>query len=160
MIPEVAKETSIATKYFVEILRSQQLHEKIPDELKNEFVKKIRVASGCTTHDVLYLTEYGVYFVLMKSRSKEAIKYQMKIADILKSIRLKGYAVSENITNDQVAKLVQDAKNKAKLIEAQGNVVRVNDRFISSLKELIRIYEEEKSKVAEIVAEDLFNKQY
>ena len=133
-----------------------QVLKRIPDELRESFVVKKRVLSGCASHDVLYLTEFGVYFVLMRSRNKEAIKYQMKIAEILKSIRLKGYTVSENITEEQIAQLKKDAENKEALLKSQSGVIRVDDRFITSLKKLIDLYENERSKLNEINAEDLF----
>lgn len=136
-----------------------QVLKRIPEELRNEFVKKIRVASGCATHDVLYLTEFGVYLILMRSRQPEALKYQLKIAEILKSIRLKGYAVSDNITEEQIAQLKKDAENKEMLLKAQSGVIRIDDRFVSSLKKLIDIYENERSKLSEINAEDLFKKE-
>ena len=119
-------------------------------------VKKVVTNVGISAHNVTYLTEFGVYFVLMRSKKPQAEIYQRKIMEILKSIRLKGYAVSDNISEEQVSKLVQDAKDKAKLIKVQGDVIKVDDRFIASLKRLIALYEDEKSKVAEIVADDLF----
>ncbi len=119
-------------------------------------IKKVVTNVGISAHKVTYLTEFGVYFVLMRSKKPQAEVYQRKIMEILKSIRLKGYAVSDNISEEQVSKLVQDAKDKAKLIKVQGDVIRVDDRFIASLKRLIELYENEKSKVAEIVADDLF----
>ena len=123
---------------------------RIPDELKDACVKKIKCRNGATSTWVNYLTETGVYYVLMRSRSKEAIKYQMKIADILKSIRLKGYAVSENITNDQIDMLKSDIEQKETLLKIQGNVIRKNDRFISALKQLIQIYEKDPQSIIQI----------
>lgn len=129
---------------------------RIPDELKSSCVKKIKCMNGATAAWVNYLTETGVYYILMRSRSKEAIKYQMKIAEILKSIRLKGYAVSDNISEEQIAQLKKDAENKEMLLKAQSGVIRVDDRFISSLKKLIDLYENERSKLSEVNAEELF----
>lgn len=138
------------------IKNTTQMLNCIPESLYSEHVKKLNCAVGVARHSVLYLTEFGVYFVLMRSRSPKATEFQLKIMEYLKSIRLKGYAVSDNISEEQVSKLVQDAKDKAKLIKVQGDVIRVDDRFIASLKRLIALYEDEKSKVAEIVADDLF----
>ena len=128
----------------------------IPEEIRDEHVKKIKVQNGATATWVNYLTEFGVYFVLMRSRNKEAVKYQMKIMEILKSIRLKWYAVSESITEEQIAQLKKDAENKELLLKAQSGVIRVDDKFVSSLKKLIDIYENERSKLSEINAENLF----
>lgn len=135
-----------------------QTLSRIPDELRPSCVRKIKCMNGATTAWVNYLTETGVYYILMRSRSKEAIKYQMKICEILKSIRLKGYAVSNTITEEQVAKLVTDAKNNVKLIEAQGNVIRTDDRLIDAMEKLIDLYRNERAKITEINTEDLFNK--
>lgn len=129
---------------------------RIPDELKSSCVKKIKCMNGATAAWVNYLTETGVYYILMRSRSKEAIKYQMRIAEILKSIRLKGYAVSDNISEEQIAQLKKDAESKEMLLKAQSGVIRVDDKFISSLKKLIDLYENERSKLSEINAEELF----
>ena len=136
---------------------SVQMLKHIPEGLRDTCIKQLKVWSGNTGRLTNYLTETGVYYILMRSRSKEAIKYQMKIADILKSIRLKGYAVSDSITEEQIAQLKKDAENKEALLKAQGGVIRVDDRFISSLKKLIDLYENERSKLNEIKAEDLFN---
>ncbi len=133
-----------------------QVLKRIPEDLRNEFVKKIRVASGCATHDVLYLTEFGVYLVLMRSRQPEALKYQLKIAEILKSIRLKGYAVSDNISEEQISQLKKDANSKEMLLKAQSGVIRLNDKFVSSLKKLINMYENDQSKLSGINVEELF----
>lgn len=137
---------------------TSQMIMYIPEEIREEHVKKIKVQNGATATWVNYLTEFGVYFVLMRSRNKEAIKYQMKIMEILKSIRLKGYAVSENITEEQIAQLKKDAENKEALLKCQSGVIRVDDRFIDSLKKLIDLYENERSKLSKINAEDLFDK--
>lgn len=128
----------------------------IPEEIRDEHVRKIKVQNGATATWVNYLTEFGVYFVLMRSRNKEAVKYQMKIMEILKSIRLKGYAVSESISEEQIAQLKKDTENKELLLKAQSGVIRVDDKFISSLKKLIDMYENERSKLSEVNAEDLF----
>ena len=69
---------------------------------------------------------------------------------------MKGYAVSDSITEEQIAQLKKDAENKEMLLKAQGNVIRIDDRFIATLKNLIELYENEKSKIAEINAEELF----
>ena len=135
---------------------TSQMIMYIPEEIREEHVKKIKVQNGATATWVNYLTEFGVYFVLMRSRNKEAIKYQMKIMEILKSIRLKGYAVSDSITEEQIAQLKKDAENKEMLLKAQSGVIRVDDRFVDSLKKLIDLYENERSKLSEINAEDLF----
>ena len=42
------------------------------------------------------------------------------------------------------------------LLKAQNGVIRIDDRFVSSLKKLIDIYENERSKLSEINAEELF----
>lgn len=124
-----------------------------------EDIRKCIVRSGIASHKETYLTEFGVYFVLMRSRKPEALKYQKKICEILKSIRLKGYAVSDSITEEQIAQLKKDAESKEALLKAQGGVIRIDDRFISSLKKLIDLYENERSKLSEINAEDLFKKE-
>ena len=129
-----------------------QLIKNVPERE----IRKVNVVSGCASHNVLYLTEFGVYFVLMRSRKPQAEEYQYKIAEILKSIRLKGYAVSDSITEEQIAQLKKDAENKEMLLKAQSGVIRIDDRFVSSLKKLIDIYENERSKLSEINAEELF----
>lgn len=129
-----------------------QLVKNVPERE----IRKVNVLSGCALHNILYLTEFGVYYILMRSRKPEAEVYQYKICEILKSIRLKGYAVSDNITEEQIAQLKKDAENKEALLKAQGGVIRVDDRFISSLKKLIDLYENERSKLNQIDAEDLF----
>lgn len=131
----------------------------IPEEIRDEHVKKIKVQNGATATWVNYLTEFGVYFVLMRSRNKEAVKYQMKIMEILKSIRLKGYAVSDSITEEQIAQLKKDAESKEMILKAQGGVIRLDDRFISTLKELIDLYENKRSELSVANAKDLFDKQ-
>ena len=135
---------------------SVQMLKCIPEEVRQDCIKKLKVQNGATAAWVNYLTEFGVYFVLMRSRNKDAYKYQLKIAEILKSIRLKGYAVSDNITEEQIAQLKKDAENKEMLLKAQSGVIRIDDRFVSSLKKLIDLYENERSKLSEINAEDLF----
>lgn len=132
---------------------------RIPDELRTSCVKKIKCMNGATSAWVNYLTETGVYYILMRSRSKEAIKYQMKIAEILKSIRLKGYAVSDNITEEQTAQLKKDAESKEMILKAQGGVIRLDDKFISTLKELISLYENKRSELSAVSAESLFDKK-
>ena len=119
-------------------------------------IKKVVTNVGISAHKVTYLTEFGVYFVLMRSKKPQAEVYQRKIMEILKSIRLKGYAVSENITEEQIAQLKKDAENKEMLLKAQSGVIRIDDRFVDSLKKLIDLYENERSKLSEINAEDLF----
>lgn len=119
-------------------------------------VKKIKVWHGNSARWTNYLTEFGVYFLIMRSNKPDVLKYQYKIAEILKSIRLKGYAVSDSITEEQIAQLKKDAENKEMLLKAQGNVIRIDDRFISSLKKLIDLYENERSKLSEVNAEELF----
>lgn len=137
-----------------------QMLNCIPTELYSEHVKKIKTkTTSVASSDVLYLTEFGVYFVLMRSRSPKAIEFQLKIMSYLKSIRLKGYAVSDSITEEQIAQLKKDAKNKEMLLKAQSGVIRIDDRFVSSLKKLIDIYENERSKLSEVNAEDLFDKK-
>lgn len=138
------------------IKNTTQMLNCIPENLYSEHVKKLNCAVGVARHSVLYLTEFGVYFVLMRSRSPKATEFQLKIMEYLKSIRLKGYAVSDSITEEQIAQLKKDAENKEMLLKAQSGVIRVDDRFISSLKKLIDIYENERSKISEINAEDLF----
>lgn len=137
---------------------SSQMLKHIPEELRDACIKQLKIWSGNTGRITNYLTETGVYYILMRSRSKEAIKYQMKIAEILKSIRLKGYAVSDSITEEQIAQLKKDAENKEALLKCQSGVIRVDDRFIDSLKKLIDLYENERSKLSKINAEDLFDK--
>lgn len=53
--------------------------------------------------NINYLTEFGVYFVLMRSRTNQASVYQKRIMEILKQLRLNGYAVSDSITEEQMA---------------------------------------------------------
>lgn len=119
-------------------------------------VKKMKVWHDNSARWTNYLTEFGVYFLIMRSNKPGVLKYQYRIAEILKSIRLKGYAVSENITEEQIAQLKKDAENKEMLLKSQGGVIRVDDRFVSSLKKLIDIYENERSKLSEVNAEELF----
>lgn len=134
-----------------------QMLKHIPEDRRAQCIKKMKHLNGATVSWVNYLTEFGVYFVLMRSRKPKAAEYQYKICEILKSIRLKGYAVSESITEEQIAQLKKDAENKELLLKAQSGVIRVDDKFVSSLKKLIDIYENERSKVSEINAEELFH---
>lgn len=133
-----------------------QMLKHIPEDRRSQCIKKIKQINGATASWVNYLTEFGVYYILMRSRKPKAAEYQYKICEILKSIRLKGYAVSDSITEEQVAQLKKDAENKEMLLKAQSGVIRVDDRFIDSLKKLIDLYENERSKLSEINAEDLF----
>lgn len=135
-----------------------QMLKHIPEDRRSKCIRKIKCMNGATSSWVNYLTEFGVYFILMRSRKPKAAEYQYKICEILKSIRLKGYAVSNTITEEQVAKLVTDAKNNVKLIEAQGNVIRTDDRLIDAMEKLIDLYRNERAKITEINTEDLFNK--
>lgn len=136
-----------------------QMLKHIPEDRRMQCIKKIKQINGATSSWVNYLTEFGVYYILMRSRKPKAAEYQYKICEILKSIRLKGYAVSDNITEEQIAQLKKDAENKEMLLKAQSGVIRIDDRFISSLKKLIDLYENERSKLSEINAEDLFDKE-
>lgn len=136
-----------------------QMLKHIPEDRRSQCIKKIKQLNGATAAWVNYLTEFGVYYILMRSRKPKAAEYQYKICEILKSIRLKGYAVSDSITEEQIAQLKKDAENKEMLLKAQSGVIRIDDRFISSLKKLIDIYENERSKLSEINAEDLFDEK-
>ena len=133
-----------------------QMLKHIPEDRRPQCVKRIKQQCGATATWVNYLTEFGVYYILMRSRKPKAAEYQYKICEILKSIRLKGYAVSDSITEEQIAQLKKDAENKEALLKCQSGVIRVDDRFVSSLKKLINLYENERSKLSEINAEDIF----
>jgi prophage antirepressor-like protein len=125
-----------------------------------EYQFRFRNITGKGGKPTIFLSEPGLYQLIMRSHTPNAKKFQKWVfEEVLPSLRTKGYAVSETITDEQVAKLVTDAKDKAKLIEAQGKVVRVNDRFVAALKELINLYENEKAKIAEINAEELFEEK-
>lgn len=131
----------------------------IPEDRRAQCIKKIKQKNGATASWVNYLTEFGVYYILMRSRKPKAAEYQYKICEILKSIRLKGYAVSDSITEEQITQLKKDAENKEALLKCQSGVIRVDDRFVDSLKKLIDLYENERSKLSNINAEDLFDKK-
>lgn len=133
-----------------------QMLKHIPEDRRSQCIKKIKQLNGATVSWVNYLTEFGVYYILMRSRKPKAAEYQYKICEILKSIRLKGYAVSNTITEEQIANLKKDAENKEALLKTQGGVIRLDDRFISTLKKLIDLYENERSKLTEVNVEELF----
>lgn len=137
---------------WLNITNGTQMLKSVPEQE----IQKLKVWSGNSARWTNYLTEFGVYFLIMRSNKPENLKYQYKIAEILKSIRLKGYAVSDSITEEQIAQLKKDAENKELLLKAQSGVIRIDDRFISSLKKLIDLYENERSKLSEIKAEDIF----
>ena len=136
-----------------------QMLRTIPEDRRPQCIKKIKQRNGATVAWVNYLTEFGVYYILMRSRKPKAAEYQYKICEILKSIRLKGYAVSDSITEEQIAQLKKDAESKEMILKAQGGVIRLDDRFISTLKELIDLYENKRSELSVASAVDLFDKQ-
>lgn len=59
-------------------------------------------------YTALFVTEYGMYEVLMQSRKPIAKEFKKKIKCILKEIRLNGGYISENATEDQVKRLVEN----------------------------------------------------
>lgn len=123
-----------------------------------EYQFRFRDITGKGGKPTIFLSEPGLYQLIMRSHTPNAMKFQKWVfEDVLPNLRLKGYAVSDNITEEQIAQLKKDAENKEALLKAQGGVIRVDDRFISSLKKLIDLYENERSKLNEIKAEDLFN---
>lgn len=133
-----------------------QMLRTIPEDRRPQCIKKIKQRNGATVAWVNYLTEFGVYYILMRSRKPKAAEYQYKICEILKSIRLKGYAVSDSITEEQIAQLKKDAENKEALLKCQSGVIRLDDKFVSDLKKLISLYENDRSKLSEVNAEEIF----
>lgn len=74
---------------------SRQMLKNVPEEEVKQFPSQFG--------NINYLTEFGVYFVLMRSRTKQAYIYQKRIMEILKQLRLNGYVVSNNITEEQLS---------------------------------------------------------
>jgi prophage antirepressor-like protein len=54
-----------------------------------------------------FLTEYGLYEVLMQSRKPSAKQFKSEVKKILKDIRLNGGYISDNATPEQVNNLVE-----------------------------------------------------
>lgn len=70
-------------------------------EVTNSYIS----SKARNTQKMWFLTEYGVYEVLMQSRQPIAREFKQEIKGILKDIRLKGYYIHDQIKDEQIKEL-------------------------------------------------------
>lgn len=98
--------------------------------------EKISTINNLNGKEVWFLTEDGLYEVLMQSRKPIAKQFKKKVKEILKDIRKHGmYATEELLDNPdlliQVATALKEEKQKQTVLETE---VKIKEQIISELK--------------------------
>lgn len=98
--------------------------------------EKISTVNNLNGKEVWFLTEDGLYEVLMQSRKPIAKQFKKKVKEILKDIRKHGmYATEELLDNPdlliQVATALKEEKQKQTVLETE---VKIKEQIISELK--------------------------
>lgn len=73
--------------------------------------------------EMWFLTEYGLYEVLMQSRKPIAKQFKHEVKKILKEIRLQGYYISKEITENQIKNLQEDVRVLTERLNKAGELV-------------------------------------
>lgn len=102
-------------------------------ELTNSYIPS--ESDSCKANNYLFLTEYGVYEVLMQSRLPKAKEFKKGVKEILKRIRLTGkYEADTHSDDDRSRDLIEALKENNALLrqalQASTNNVRQHEANI------------------------------
>lgn len=102
--------------------------KKVDEEEKT--VRTISTSGNYKTR-VYFLTEDGLYEVLMQSRKPIAKQFKKEVKKILKQIRKDGYYLTKNADIEKLEKELQIIKERNQLLSQENQALRFFDRQIT-----------------------------
>lgn len=102
--------------------------KKVDEEEKT--VRTISTSGNYKTR-VYFLTEDGLYEVLMQSRKPIAKQFKKEVKKILKQIRKDGYYLTKNADVEKLEKELQIIKERNQLLSQENQALRFFDRQIT-----------------------------
>lgn len=102
--------------------------KKVDEEEKT--VRTISTSGNYKTR-VYFLTEDGLYEVLMQSRKPIAKQFKKEVKKILKQIRKDGYYLTKNADVEKLEKELQIIKERNQLLSHENQALRFFDRQIT-----------------------------
>lgn len=97
---------------------------------KEEKLMQTIFASG-QKREMWFLTEDGLYEVLMQSRKPIAKQFKKEVKKILKQIRKDGYYLTKNADIEKLEKELQIIKERNQLLSQENQALRFFDRQIT-----------------------------
>ena len=97
---------------------------------KEEKLMQTIFASG-QNREMWFLTEDGLYEVLMQSRKPIAKQFKKEVKKILKQIRKDGYYLTKNADIEKLEKELQIIKERNQLLSQENQALRFFDRQIT-----------------------------
>lgn len=97
---------------------------------KEEKLMQTIFASG-QNREMWFLTEDGLYEVLMQSRKPIAKQFKKEVKKILKQIRKDGYYLTKNADVEKLEKELQIIKERNQLLSQENQALRFFDRQIT-----------------------------
>lgn len=106
------------------MLQTVEENEKIKAILSGNIITPQVKHGGLRENtEMWFLTEDGLYEVLMQSRKPIAKQFKSEVKRILKEIRLQGYYISKEITENQIKNLQEDVRVLTERLNKAGELV-------------------------------------
>lgn len=98
---------------------------------EEKLVSTIKTPDMIQSREMTFLTEDGLYEVLMQSRKPIAKQFKKEVKKILKQIRKDGYYLTKNADVEKLEKELQIIKERNQLLSQENQALRFFDRQIT-----------------------------
>lgn len=98
---------------------------------EEKLVSTIKTPDMIQSREMTFLTEDGLYEVLMQSRKPIAKQFKKEVKKILKQIRKDGYYLTKNADIEKLEKELQIIKERNQLLSQENQALRFFDRQIT-----------------------------